>query len=82
MYHEVWVTFNHKTSTDDNPKHDRCPPGSESWCKYRQAEAAGDPLSFKHPPLLTGKVQEIIRPIYEELTSMDLLERRRVFNSE
>jgi len=32
MKKEIWATLYHKISTDDNPQHDRCPDGENSWC--------------------------------------------------
>lgn len=34
----VWATFDHKCSTNEKPKHENCPPGENSWCKWRVAE--------------------------------------------
>ena len=75
MKKAIWATFDHKCSTDENPKHDNCPPGENSWCKWRVAEAQGTTASFKHPPALDEKVQKAIHPIYEALSNDDLLRR-------
>lgn len=76
MQKAIWATFDHKRSTDSDPHHEGCPEGSESWCTWRRAETAGTLHSFKHDkPPLSDSVLEVIRPIYEDLTSNDLLER-------
>ncbi|XP_039304885.1 uncharacterized protein LOC120359029 [Solenopsis invicta] len=75
MRNDVWATFYHKMSTNETPQHERCPSGPNSWCKWRQAEAAGTLQSYNHPPPLDSKVQELIQPIYEDLSSQDLLNR-------
>ncbi|KMQ84720.1 hypothetical protein RF55_17253 [Lasius niger] len=75
MKKEIWATFFHKISTDEEPQHLHCPAGAESWCKWRQHEAAGTLCDFTHPPPLDDDVQEVLRPIYEELTADELLER-------
>ncbi|EFN81483.1 hypothetical protein EAI_00036, partial [Harpegnathos saltator] len=31
----IWATYYHKRSTNANPQHMYCPPGTSSWCKYR-----------------------------------------------
>lgn len=72
---EIWTTFFHKISTDEEPQHSYCPAGANSWCKWRQHEVAGVLHNFKHPPLLDDDVQEVLNPIYEELTADELLER-------
>ena len=51
-------------------------PGSDSWCKWRKAEALGELHEYSHPPPLCTEVQNMLRPIYEDLSSDNLLERR------
>lgn len=76
MRKEIWATFFHKCSSDENPQHQNCPEGEDSWCKWQQAAAKGEVDKFRHDkPPLTPKVQEVIRPIYEELTKDELLHR-------
>lgn len=79
MINDVWATFEHKISTNEKPMHKRCPSGPDSWCKWRQAEAAGILRNYNHTPPLDSKVQEIIRPVYEDLSSHDLLIRFHAF---
>nr|XP_022904012.1 uncharacterized protein LOC111416274 [Onthophagus taurus] len=74
MKKAVWATFHHKCSTDDEPKHENCPRGGNSWCKWRVAEATGL-NDFHHEPALQESVQKAIRPVYEALSSDDLLQR-------
>jgi hypothetical protein len=31
----IWATFFHCISTDDEPHHDRCPDGPNSWCFFQ-----------------------------------------------
>lgn len=75
MRKAVWATFHHKCSTDENPKHEYCPPGENSWCKWRVAEAEGRLANFHHVPPLSESVQTAIRPVYEALSNDDLLQR-------
>ncbi|KAK9880086.1 hypothetical protein WA026_008602, partial [Henosepilachna vigintioctopunctata] len=38
---------------DDKPRHEYCRSGSDSWCKWRKAEALGkNPKEIKHPAQL------------------------------
>ena len=41
MKKAIMATYDHIISTDDEPKHDNCPAGADSWCKWRKAEALG-----------------------------------------
>jgi len=75
MRNAVWATYYHKISTDKAPQHSHCPAGTDSWCEWRKSEAAGLLDSYEHPPALDEEVQQILKPIYEELSSDDLLER-------
>jgi len=75
MKRDIWATYYHKISTDDNPQHSHCPPGETSWCKYRAAEASGNLKNVKHSPAIEGKIQPLLKTIYEDLSSDDLLRR-------
>jgi len=75
MKNAVWAVFYHNISTNEKPQHMYCPAGKESWCKWRVAEAYGTLTSFKHKPLLLKKVQNAIRPVFEALSSDDLMQR-------
>ncbi|CAH0561736.1 unnamed protein product [Brassicogethes aeneus] len=62
------ATLDHYCSSDKFPRHENCLAGAESWCKAH--------VSFKHPArLIDENVEKIIRPIYEELSSKELLTR-------
>ena len=84
MYKEIWATLHHLSSTDQNPNHKNCPAGSESWCTYRRAEAAGlDLAKFKHDYLPLHKdVTKALEPIYTDLSSKQLLERCKRGNTQ
>ncbi|GIY80919.1 uncharacterized protein CDAR_70691 [Caerostris darwini] len=46
-----------------------------SWCKWRKSEVEGTLETFEHPPAQDDEAQEVSKPIYEDLTADDLLER-------
>lgn len=75
MKKAVWATFLHKCSTDNNPQHENCPEGSDSWCNWRVAEATDELRNFKHDPPLADNVQTVIQPIYKALSDENLLQR-------
>ncbi|GIX84604.1 uncharacterized protein CDAR_235001 [Caerostris darwini] len=58
---------------EENPQPSYCPVGPESWCKWREVE--GTLETFEHPPALDDAAREILKPIYDDLTAYDLLER-------
>ena len=41
MQNAILASFNHCSSTDQKPQHDRCPVGARSWCFYQKALATG-----------------------------------------
>ncbi|XP_036148684.1 uncharacterized protein LOC118647819 [Monomorium pharaonis] len=71
----IWATLKHKCSTDNNPQHDNCPPGPNSWCTWQVAKANNKLTEYVHKPALHQDVIKAITPIYEELSRDDLLER-------
>lgn len=75
MKNAIWATLDHKMSTDENPQHDRCPAGEDSWCSWQKAKAANTLDEYKHNPPMETEVFETIKPIYERLSSDDLLTR-------
>lgn len=74
MKRAVEATLRHMSSTDDDPKHDLCPEGLESWCFYNRALA-----KHEEPPVhknsLPSFVCEALEPIFKRLSEETLLER-------
>ncbi|XP_032687978.1 uncharacterized protein LOC116852084 [Odontomachus brunneus] len=75
MRKAIWATYYHKCSNDKKTQHTYCPAGEESWCAWRRAEAARTVKNFTHDPPLIETVQKVIKPVYEDLSKDDLLER-------
>ncbi|EZA52864.1 hypothetical protein X777_07983 [Ooceraea biroi] len=75
MKKAIMTTLYHLCSTDTNPRHENCPTGTESWCEWQKAKAAGNETHFNHSPPLHPDVQKHLWPIYEDLTNDDLLQR-------
>lgn len=76
MKKAIWATYYHYSSTDDNPQHQFCPEGAESWCKWQKSKAAGTLRDFTHDYLALPKiVLDAIKPIYDDLSGEKLLER-------
>ncbi|XP_053984318.1 uncharacterized protein LOC128879316 [Hylaeus volcanicus] len=64
-----------KTFKDTAPQHDYRPIGADSWCSWRRVEAEGTLKNYTHDPPLTDLVQQVIKPIYTDLSRNELLER-------
>ncbi|KYM94754.1 hypothetical protein ALC62_14605 [Cyphomyrmex costatus] len=75
MKKEIWATLYHKISTDEKPQHDYCPSGADSWCSWQKAKAFDNLEEYTHKTPLNKEVFNVIRPIYEDLSNDDLLNR-------
>ncbi|KAL7292643.1 hypothetical protein TKK_0013770 [Trichogramma kaykai] len=76
MKNAIWGTYHHYSSTDKNPSHEKCPDGENSWCEWQRASAEGNSKNFKHSfTALPNEVSEAIRPIYQDLSSDNLLQK-------
>ncbi|XP_011859127.1 PREDICTED: uncharacterized protein LOC105556642 [Vollenhovia emeryi] len=75
MKKEIWATLHHKISTDLKPQHEKCPQGADSWCTWQRAKASGQLADYQHKPAMRQEIFNALRPVYEELTRDDLLQR-------
>ncbi|XP_018316253.1 uncharacterized protein [Mycetomoellerius zeteki] len=76
MKNAIIATLDHYCSTNKSPRHDNCPSGADSWCEWRQAEVKNQLRSYKHPAQLIDEgIEKHIRPIYEQLSKDELLNR-------
>ena len=76
MTKAVLATYYHNSSTDEDPQHTYCPSGAESWCAWQKGASEGTEKEFQHDNVpLRDKVLEIIKPIYDSLSSDELLTR-------
>lgn len=71
----IWATLLHKISTDNHPQHDDCPTGENSWCSWQRAKSSNTLATYTHKSLMSDIVYEAIKPVYEQLTTDDLLTR-------
>ncbi|XP_015590648.1 uncharacterized protein LOC107265572 [Cephus cinctus] len=72
MKKEIWATLFHKLSTDENPQHQKC---SDTWCDWKKAESADTLDTYYHRPALSKVVFDAIKPIYEDLSRDEFLNR-------
>lgn len=75
MKNAIWSTLFHKMSTDENPQHDHCPTGENSWCSWQRAKCENILAGYMHKPPMREEVFEAIKPVYEKLVTDDLLTR-------
>ena len=78
MKRAIFASLYHCSSTDDAPTHHLCPPGDESWCFFKQAEANGtEPESHevKRKTYIRVEIRKELEKIYEKYSSQELLSR-------
>lgn len=78
MRNAALATLHHCVSTDSEPKHTKCPTGINSWCFYNRALANNEIPGSHNDNLNTPislNVLKYIAPVYQRLTSKNLLER-------
>ncbi|RUS84766.1 hypothetical protein EGW08_007450 [Elysia chlorotica] len=78
MKRAVIAVVDHSSSTDQEPLHQNCPEGEDSWCFFQKAQARGLPAephaeNVGHP--ICKLVADHIRPVFERMSSDDLLSR-------
>ena len=70
----VMAIWHHSKSTDDDPDHDLCPPGENSWCGFQQDIANGT-SDYTHAAPIPEAVANSILPTFEALSDETLLSR-------
>ena len=72
MEKAVKAIWHHYASTEDNPSHDFCPEGPDSWCKWQRDQANGTE-TFRPKNVASAVMQEIL-PTFEALWDRNLLQ--------
>lgn len=76
----ILAIYAHARSSDAEPFHQSCPPGEDSWCWVKRAEAAGEaPASHETKKLyLAGVAPDLLKrvcSVFADLTTSSLLGR-------
>lgn len=74
MAKAVWAGIMHKCSTDDEPRHQYCPEGEQSWCGWQRMKA-GEQQDYPHTNPLPMAIFDVVKPLYLRLAERQLLER-------
>ena len=74
MRSAVWAILYHSASSDEDPQHNYCPKGENSWCGWQRDVAKGV-QTYKHKSRLAPAVVEVIKPVFEALSADNLLDR-------
>lgn len=73
----IFASLYHCLSTNAKPLHQKCPPGSDSWCFFNRAVALGlkTPDHDKMKTVLSQNVVSKILPVYQRLASDEILKK-------
>jgi len=72
----IFAILFHLSSTDQNPKHQHCPTGSNSWCFWQRALANSvDPGPHKDHETVPTDIGKRMVPIFQRLSEESLLQR-------
>ena len=72
----IFAILFHMSSTDENPKHHHCPPGTHSWCFWQRAVAKSeDPGGHNEHETLPLDIGRKLVPVFQRLTDDGLLKR-------
>ena len=74
MASDVKAGLYHLASSAENPQHQLCPEGKDSWCGW-QKDAANKTKLYKHKKGLPKAVVDVIQPVYDSLADHTLLSR-------
>lgn len=67
MKQAVMAIWHHTKSTDENPDHDLCPPGADSWSGFQQDLENGT-SDCQHNNPIPEAVADVIHPTFEALS--------------
>ena len=63
----------HYSSTPENPRHEDCPTGKDSWCSYNRDAATGENTHVPIQDPFLEVLVKIIQPIFDRLGSEEFL---------
>ena len=80
MQNAILATLDHCSSTDDEPRHGRCPQGEDSWCFFQRAISNGVPTEhFHHADEISTPLCQLvvdkIQGIYTTMSDEKLLRK-------
>ena len=66
---EIWAILDRCSSTVDQPKHDKCPKGENSWCPYQRNISTGQRTYRPAKWPLTKAIVNVLHPLFIRLTN-------------
>ena len=77
MSEEIWAILDHFSSTESNPKLDRCPKREEgkSWSSYQRDQVTGLNKIIPTKTSLPDATLDVVKPVFTRLASASFLEQ-------
>ena len=75
MKKAVLASLFHNADLDDKKRHQFCPQGKSSWCRWRRQEDHNRNPTFKPKLTIQLAVYEKVLPVFRELAKDELLEK-------
>ncbi len=70
----IAILFHCSEHTNTTERHNYCPRGKDSWCKYQSDKETGK-ITYKEHITLPVAVKEAITPVFTDLSNDDLLKK-------
>ena len=75
MSKATFAILDHYSSTPENPMHDNCPLGAESFCSYNRDKATGLKTHVPTANPFTTELRDVLLPVFTKLGSRDFLDK-------
>ena len=77
MIKACWAVFEHSSSCDKDLRHDYCPTGPDTWCKYNYAVLKGVEQDYTHKtkPDIPPKLAPYVKYVWASLCDCALLDK-------
>ena len=75
MLEEIWAILHHYSSTESNPKHDKCPKEEKCWCSCQRDQVTGLSTYIPTKAPLPDAIFDAFKPVFTHLVSVSFLEQ-------
>lgn len=75
MQKAIWASYFHIMSTNQNPTHQLCPNGNDSWCNYNKSLLSKEKYDHSKHFHLPETIMVLLKPIFKQLANPELLNK-------
>ena len=73
MSRAIHAILKHYSSTPEQPRHEDCPTGKDSWCSYNRDKAKGENTHKPVKDPLPEAIVKVVQPVFDRLGSEQFL---------